>query len=297
MSKISFVSSLLITSLVFSITIPLTEDPQNQSQPSEKEFYQKPVHLSIRVDEGRGVGYTKGYATGELYVFPSISETLFPFIDLRFHQFFDNKIAFNAGSGFRMVSEPLCTAFGLNVYYDFRNMHGSYNQVGMGLEVIHRVWALRLNGYLPVGNKMGSICSSEQVSGDFFIKKRSFEVALKGANLELDILLTRLESISVNLCGGPYFFEGSTCRNVIGGQVGLRGNFWNWINLAINQTYDGVYGLRLQGEFGLVISLGKSSKKLKPESSCFSLQEIAKKPVWRNEIIVLDKKCNWEWNY
>lgn len=260
----------------------------------ENEPVERPLFFTLREDGGRGVGYNHGYATIEALLFSSISENWLSFIDLRMHNFFNNKQAFNAGIGVRKISDTFCNVVGINFYYDFRNAHHShFNQVGMGLEMLSRRWSLRLNGYLPVGKTKGLICSHAKEFDEFFISRKNFDVALKGISFEGEVLINKLcSSTAAYAFGGPYFYNGETCRDVIGGKAGIRVKFKQLLSITLSGTYDSVFNARMQGLIALTFPFGKTN-----EIHCTLPGKIAKQGVQRNEIIVLDKFCKWKWNY
>lgn len=113
--------------------------------PSDK----KHKRIGIRHIEGGGIGYNKGYTTFEGFIAPDPeSWKAMPFLDLRGHVFDNGKIAVNAGGGVRAIARD--RAYGLNVFYDFRNTDRiHYNQMGVGMEILGKRFDFRTNGYLP----------------------------------------------------------------------------------------------------------------------------------------------------
>ncbi len=112
-------------------------------------------HISASHTEGKGLGYSKGYSSLDLFLSqPFSNRTLVPFLDLRGHIFNDSKYAANAGLGFRILSKCKKQVWGINAMYDYlQTSQRPYNQVGGGLEVLGEKWDVRINTYIPVGGK------------------------------------------------------------------------------------------------------------------------------------------------
>lgn len=274
----------------------------NAQQISSNEENEKhlPVSafFSARQDFGSGVGYNYGYTTLEERAFSKFFNNLFPFLDFRAHRFLNDTYAANAGLGLRVLSEPWCKIFGINSYYDYRSTHHShFNQLGLGLEILSRRWNIYLNGYLPVGQKRGLVCSSFQTSGSLFLNRKNYEIALKGLNLEGEVLVGKPSPLSIYALGGPYYYNGNQCRDVVGGMLGLSARFKQLLFLKITGTYDTVYKGRVQGTVGLTLPLGNLPKTRNRLKNCLLSEEILLDATKRNEMIVLDKRCSWKWNY
>src|SRR5579872_5281596 len=80
----------------------------------------RPSQFQIKHLEYQGIGFNQGYTTFELFLAnstPWMGSVLF--LDLRGHVFNNGKPALNAGLGLRYLFDSLCSAAGLNAYYDF----------------------------------------------------------------------------------------------------------------------------------------------------------------------------------
>jgi hypothetical protein len=183
----------------------------------------------------------------------------------------------------------------MNFYYDYRQMHHShFNQVGIGFEWIASRWNVQLNGYLPIGKKRDLVCSNFETSDGFYLTKKKYEVPLRGLNLEGDVKINNSDRLSVYLLGGPYYYYGNRCKNVIGGVLGASVKYKNIAALRITGSYDTVFKKRAQMGIELSFPLGTVKEDL---SSCDFSKDILFDSIKRSEIIVADKRCTWKWNY
>jgi hypothetical protein len=243
--------------------------------------------------ENGGVGYDHGYTTAEVMVFPVRKyKKVCSFIDLRYHILNNAKQAFNIGAGFRYSPDFLKHAFGLNVYYDFRNKRHNFHQMGIGGECLSKRWEFRLNGYFPINKeKIIKRCHFDEYTGGYFITRNKIRAALTGFDLEMGRVLNHPNSkINFFSAAGPYYYGGDdVCRKTWGGRVRFNVNFYKYLLLEGLVTFDHLFHTRVQGLIKLNFPIGcKTRKKHK---------DVFSKPVQRHEIIVLDKYCKWKWNY
>ncbi len=257
--------------------------------------------LTVRHIDAGSVGYVHGYTSLTGLVFPVPQEQgawVRPFIDLRFHEFNDNHQAANAGAGVRFAPYSIEKVIGLNVYYDYRNSHDHYNQAGMGFEFLGKRMDLRINGYLPFGEKKHRIdhCS-HRFPGDFFISRRKYEIALRGGDLEVGGLIIRTRPVDIYSAIGPYYYGGDVCRHVFGGRFRLNFKFRKYGFVEGIVTHDNVFETKVQGMVGLTFPLGCKRIENRSRSHRTFPEEIMTQPVQRDEIIVLDKNCRWRANF
>lgn len=255
------------------------------------------MRVSARHIEGGGVGYEKGYTTVEGFFAPSdeIFATL-PFLDLRGHVFDDGKLAANAGVGVRKrLSSRL---YGINAYYDYRNTNRQhYNQVAVGLETLGTRWDVRLNGYLPVGDKKSSPYHRKfnHFSGHHMHISRKYEFAMKGADAEAGVHFGKTRNFNFYTAAGPYYFSGPFGNHAWGGKARLGGSFRDYISVEISDSYDNVFKNNFQGQLTLSLPFGpklyrKNRKRIR-NSSCSRDTALAQRmvqPVDRAEIVVLN---------
>jgi hypothetical protein len=271
--------------------------PLKQSHEKESEFIPSLIFFSVRQDLGAGIGYETGYTTLEELLFTKINQNWSPFLDVKVHRFLNDRYATNIGIGSRFFSESLCKVFGMNLYYDYRNInYAHFNQLGFGWELLSNQWNVHINGYFPLGNKRVLSCSAIQTSDQFFLKRRNYDVALTGLNLEGEVLIGKPRPLSFYGLGGFYYYKNS-CKDVIGGELGIFARYKQILFLKITYTFDDVFKQRFQGMIGLSFPLGEIPKIKDKLKSCTLSGDIMFDSIKRNEIIALDKHCKWEWNY
>ena len=89
------------------------ENDKKKSRAEDCGSGPKSMRITARHIEGRGVGYTQGYSTLEMFLAPpaSVDKSFLPFLDLRGHIFNKGKPAANAGFGLRFIGNHI---FGIN---------------------------------------------------------------------------------------------------------------------------------------------------------------------------------------
>ncbi len=245
--------------------------------------------------EGKGIGYTKGYTTVELFAAPppALQTRWIPFLDARAHIFDDGRIATNIGVGARYLA-PFSYTLGINSYYDYRETaHQKYNQYSLGLEALGRVWDFRVTGYLPLGSKHSLYNPSFAFfRGHRLYLKVSEEFAMKGLNAEAGIHIKKMQNMSFYGAFGPYYFERQGV-NAIGGRARISGTFLDHIKLELSGSYDPVFHGIIQGEASVIIPFGPQKKIKADKRKCppkVFMLERALQAVDRQEIVVVDKQ-------
>jgi trimeric autotransporter adhesin len=272
--------------LAISAAMPATKPSQECA-----ETRIKPMRIAVSHIEGGGIGYNQGYTSLEGFFSPVQTKGFYvPFLDLRGHIFNDGKMAANAGMGMRYISDSI--VYGANAYYDYRNTkHQHYNQIALGLEILGQIYDFRINGYLPIGQKTSSFFNTEfeEFTGNFLMLSRKREGALKGANAEVGYHLNCLNQIPVYFAVGPYYLTGSG-NTTWGGEAKLSLNFFDYVSLTGQTSYDSLFHWRGQGQLSLTIPFG--SKRARRNSSCAArcLNNRSLQDVSRFEIIPVDRQ-------
>lgn len=269
---------------------------------------------SLEYLAGSGIGYRGGYATVGVMLFPQFLSTpdccafsgVQPFFDLRTHILNEGKAALNVGVGARFLCPDYNKIFGFNLYYDYRNTWKSYNQLGLGLEMLSicdDLFDMRLNFYLPVGGKTQS-CSPHTFTypGGFFAIATKKQRVLKGIDFEIDTQLSRFglccwPDFDLYMGAGWYYYRGKCNDNVLGarGRIGLE--WLDCLYFEFRLSYDPLFKTTAQGLVSFVYYFGSNSKSCcnccDTCSPCFLRQ-----PVLRQDIIVQDKKrCFFKTNF
>lgn len=257
----------------------------------------RPEHVSASHTEGKGLGYSKGYSSLDLFLSqPFSSRTMVFFTDLRGHVFNDGKYAANAGMGFRVLtrSKQVC---GINATYDYlQTSRRIYNQVGGGLEVMGENWDARVNAYIPVGGKTKN---SYRFAPGFRLKARE-QFAMKGFDTLFSYRFCNGSFLDLHVGAGPYYYCGSSAktkdvfpsahRQTWGIRAAAGISFWDYLIVEGVGSYDGIFNWSGQGTVTLSIPFDftlkmKDTRKNKPS---YCLQKRLYEPLWRNEIVTVD---------
>ncbi len=222
---------------------------------------------------GDGFGY-KGYTTLESFFSPRQINILsnLPFVDLRGHVLNTGKFATNVGIGLRKQSKK--RIYGINFYYDYRATRlFDYNQIGFGLEWLGSSWDFIFNSYIPLGKKITDI---------YDIKKYDF--ALQGLDLTLGYHFKTSKNFDFYAATGPYFYEQQRGPNFWGGKFSLACEFKEFFTIELTNSYDKIYGYRLQYEFTITIPFG-GGPDYKTIENKNKFSSIMIQPVKRTEIV------------
>jgi hypothetical protein len=253
--------ALLLSSLVFVLGASLYASPEQKQEISSP----RPLRISVRHIEGKGIGYSEGYTTIETFFAPIHHlDTWIPFLDLRAHIFNDGFPAINAGAGLRYAGNSI---WGINAYYDYRETsHSRYNQIALGLESLGKKWDYRINGYLPVGSKESSYYHFQfsHFTGHSMILSRQYEFALKGINAEVGSHFFKIRHAPAYIAAGPYYLSGAG-KDAIGGSLRLSFDCFKYCKVEGISSYDTLFHGAVQGQFSLNIPLGPH-KELKPKN-------------------------------
>lgn len=252
-----------------------------------------PRFFDVRYREGKGIGYSKGYGSSDLFLSYTTERYFTPFLDLRGHYFDDHKWAANGGLGFRDLSESLNLVFGINLFYDYREAkRTNFHQLGLGIEILGERWDFRANGYIPLGERRKTLSSTAVlVNGETFLQKK-VEYDFIGGDVELGRVVLKWAGLQAKLTGGAYYLHGLFGKQVIGGLLRLSGFLSPYIGFELQGSYDPKFTWIGQGQLSLVLPFGRRLFDLK-KAGCpkwsFHPQERFLEPVSRFEIIPIDK--------
>lgn len=265
-------------------------------------FHAKPERISVSNTEGKGLGYSRGYTSLDLFLSqPFCEKRCAPFLDLRGHIFTNGKYAANAGAGFRWMNKNCTQIWGINGFYDYLlTKHRPYNQVGLGLEFLANKWGVTANGYLPVGKKETPLYEFDYLdtSPTLFLMKGTEQFALKGADMEVGYRYCNRQGWIVRAGIGPYFYWGRSAatenalqpahRHAFGGRLSAGFTWRNFIAIEGSATYDSLFKWGGQGTVTLSFPFDLTFKT--KGKGCFDcMQERLYQPVRRNEIVVVDR--------
>ena len=249
--------------------------------------------LSIKHLEADGIGYNQGYTSVDgFFAFTSIANW-HPFFDIRAHFFNDGHPAANVGFGIRYQPNEAQAIIGVNGFFDFRRTGNStFEQAGVGIEVLGTKWAFRTNGYFPIINKnnLYDVSFTEFVGHQaIFAVKR--ELAFKGFDISLGRTLLQKQFYSLAATLGGYMFFADFDKQASGGLFQLKANISRYFSIETQTSYDNLFKGIIQGQVALNIPFGKKIKARKKNLSCSASQALAERiteEVNRFEIIVTD---------
>jgi hypothetical protein len=250
------------------------------------------MHVSVRHNEGRGVGYRDGYTTLEGFGIYDGYMGFMPFLDLRGHAFNDGKFAGNAGIGARSLLTSINHLLGYYIYYDVRQdrRHLTPQQISPGIELIGKRMEYRINGYFPVGDRKSHKYDFQfdSFKGHRIILKDKQRYAMSGGDAEVGMHLTQMTSGDVYAGVGPYYFS-SPHAHSWGGKARLLGRFKEYFSLEFSYTYDHLFRSIFQGYAAITLPFGKklSGKQCTPKNDLV-LSRAAFSP-YRFEIPVVKK--------
>lgn len=282
----------------------------SQNECCQKECFQKrccncygPTYLYVSHVEGDSIAFRNGYTSLGLFTVLGCQQCNFqPFIDVRGHIFNNGKKAANLGGGFRYFSCLRNSVYGVNAYYDYREGRSrDFHQIGVGLELLGPCWDLRVNGYLPIGKKIGEDHAHKfPFNGGQFAICRQRQEALTGFDAEIGkcfcICLPQrccIRELCLYVAAGPYYYDSRSCaHNIWGGQarVALRKCCFDF---EVGATYDPTYRSSAYARIAINIPFSWPCG----ESACCGCNYICE-PVHRQEMIVLSKEhCSWRANF
>lgn len=260
--------------------------------------------LDIRHREHKGMGYDKGYSTAALFVSPRVGATGLSFVDGRAHLFNNEDLAANLGVGIRFSDRAQTYLFGLNTYYDYRNIKWlSTHQLSGGIEILSRRMDVRLNGYYPFAGKyQDDPISFHGFKGHHMMVYHKVRYALPCADAELGWTLPDpFDQVGLYLgVGGYYLFKqkgfNREVGNVPGVKARLTANPSSYLSLGAEYTYDRLFRGRANGFIALNIPLGKNRARTVAtkagEGNKITWAAIQTQDVVKNEIIPLARKTH-----
>lgn len=251
--------------------------------------------ISIRHQEGSGVGFREGYSSVDAFLtlFPSCACR--PFIDLRGHYFNDGKWAANAGLGLRKAIKRCKAVAGANLYYDFRDAPHSgsgFHQIGPGVELLFDKCDLRANAYITIGKRTRVYQKKfTHFAGHnaFFLEKK--KQAMHGGDIQIGGKLLRKRDSFLHAAVGGYYFRGRSGRDAIGGMVRATAQISPYFTIEGQGSYDTEFKGRGWGSIAVNIPFGGRIKEKTKGLSCEtieSLQERFVEQVPRFEILVVN---------
>jgi len=262
-----------------------------------------PDHLILSHTEGKGLGYTQGYTSLELFLSqPFCQNQIVPFADLRGHVFNNGRYAANAGLGMRLLDDGCHRIWGVSGFYDYlQTSHRSYHQLSLGLEALSETWDVRLNGYLPIGKQRTSLYEFiyDDLSPTGFLLKGREEFAMKGVDAEIGYHFFNNECLDLYAGAGPYAYWGQAAavenafthkdKYAIGGRIRAYASLFNFVSLDVVTTYDAQFQWTGQVTLALMIPFDFKFNLQGWNDTYSPIEQRSYQPIIRNEIIVTER--------
>ncbi len=266
-----------------------------QEPPSEFDTFpndSSSFRFSATHREANGIGYDQGYTSLDgFFAFSSIG-SWHPFFDFRAHLFNDGRPAANVGFGLRFLPKTLPAVFGINGFFDIKNTkHSTFEQSGIGIEILGTKWFMRANGYIPIFNKnhLYSIRFSEFKNHYAFFESNR-ELAFKGFDISVGRTLAKKKLWDLSSSLGGYMFFADYHKQAKGGLVKFKSNI-SLFSLETQVSYDSYFKGIGQIQAALNIPFGKQVRtktKGMTRSQTNALANRITEEVDRFEMIVSD---------
>jgi len=223
------------------------------------------VHIGLRHNEARGIGYSDGYTTLEAFgIYDRYSQYFMPFFDLRGHVFNNGKLAGNVGIGERTLIPSINHTFGSYLYYDVRRVGKglTVNQLSPGIELVGKRMEYRINGYFPVGNDEGHKYGYKfhEFDGHHIILKSKQYQAMKGFDAEVGAHVTQSTKYDLYTAAGSYYVQSSHAHSW-GGRTRLLGRYKEYVSLEAAYSYDNLFRSVIEGSIAVTLPLGGKVKR------------------------------------
>lgn len=258
-------------------------------------------YITLRRNQGQSVATKSSYTTLEGVIFTKTDQNLLPFLDVGLHTLdSSDNYAANIGGGLRFLPAGSNRIFGINTYYDYRKDHrASYNQLGIGFEILGDFLNLRFNGYLPVGKKEFRLSRDifNEYIGDYIIVMDHISISRRGIDFTIEALIADNDWWGAHIALGTYYYHspsGSCQKNILGSACRLSADFAHYFNFSVLTTYDRVFRTMVQAQLGISIPFSFSYRdevSFRPQNArVFSR-------VQRQDLIILNNNLCWFWNY
>lgn len=251
------------------------------------------LNTRIGFNSGQGIANTGSYETLGLYYSPLPECGSFsPYFEVNGHYLNCGEWATNTGLGVQFAPCMGSTLYRGVAYYDYREFSRyEYHQVALSLERIGPCFDIRLNGYLPVGDKGHRYYNCQFDFVNIFCDHYAFN-SFKGVDLSFSRSLSISESLGIYTTIGTYYFQsphynatdvrsGFDKTHMWGGKLAVECEVINGLILGVQGFYDTEFRGSVLAEINWYFPLAKVY--------C-SEKEIYSYPVRRVEIMPVNKR-------
>lgn len=299
----NYLKHLCILSL-FAIT-PICEGMDLYCCPpmgTEQDISCNAAHWDVILSEsytfGKFAGFNKNYFELDLFVAPPIWNEWQGFADLQGFRIGNDRWGASIGVGARWWDSQRESAWGGNIYYDYRDTSiSSFQRLGLGLEYLSCYFDVRLNGYIPTNGSVKK-CPLKIFTfpGGFIETCRRIQYVFSGIDGEIGmpIPLCRFKNFSVYHALGGYCYR-SSCDKFGGGYYRLEVTMWRYLSVEGRFSYDSRYHAQAQGVVALNLPLYDIwGEKCAPRCG---YNPILTQPVYRNPMITTQSFCEFTQNW
>ena len=207
------------------------------------------TRISARHVAGAGVGHTSGYSSLDwfLTLVPTESDSTMRFGDFRGVIFNDGEFGSNVGAGYRWFVEDQNRIYGVNGYWDTRNIDKLlFNQAGIGVESLGQIFDFRANGYTPAVND-----TYQHQPGNAYFRDNSLflpsTAALSGMDAEAGVNFPTFYQISTSLFGGGYYYDSNHTIAAAGWRVRAEAAWRDNVVVGVSVQDDDLFGQTVNG--------------------------------------------------
>ena len=187
----------------------------------------------------------------------------------------------------------------------------SFSQLGAGLETLGKDWDLRLNGYLPVGDRRDLVdsslvdaglqlsnvqfvghqltASSRQQQGDV----RRYEAALGGVDVEVGTKLLNIgDRGSLRGFGGLYYYDGPGVGGSLGWRLRLQAEPTEYLRTGLSVQDDDIFGTNIRFSIGATLPSNRATSAPPDEPPTEANRMLARlgESIGRVDHIVVDQQ-------
>ena len=230
--------------LVTLATIAAAETAEAQGNPDPWM-----TRISARHVAGSGVGHTNGYSSLDWFLplLPAESDSTMWFGDFRALIFNDGEFGSNVGTGYRWFVEDQNRIYGINGYWDTRNIDRLlFNQAGIGVESLGQIFDFRANGYTPAVN-----ATYQHQPWNAYFRDNGLilpsTAALSGMDAEAGINFPKFYQISTSLFGGGYYYDSNHTIAAAGWRVRAEAAWRDNVVVGVSVQDDDLFGQTVNG--------------------------------------------------
>ncbi|MDB9314475.1 inverse autotransporter beta domain-containing protein [Spirulina sp. CS-785/01] len=284
-------------------------NPNPSDSTPVSELQTQPVSLlqpriTIHLDTGPGVGYSSSFSSLHGFFPLAQTPTRTFFGEGRLNLFAENEVGGNLRFGYRQHQEENNLVWGGYIGYDLREtqFNETFQQIGLGGEILGENWEARLNSYLPLGERRrqvdfadtGPIISNLRFQGNqllfstFRQQTRTFEASALGVDLEGGYRLLDWNQGSLYAYLGTYYFDLPSNGTYLGIHGRLLAELNEVYRVGLAVSSDRNFGTNLTVQ--VAATLGGRPPRKQEETLAESILTRLGQPVRRRDTLMLNRQ-------